>query len=303
MLDAHPQLAIPAETGFIPTVAALGTGRRARRAFWQTVTGLATWPDLSVCRAVFWRRLLAIEPFTVSAGVRCFYEMYAGQRHKRRWGDKTPIFGQHLTVIQQVVPEAHFVHLIRDGRDVALSLRGLWFAPGDTWTSLAEHWRGHVSRTRAQGAACGQYLEVRYEDLVTDTRAVLKRICRFLELPWSPAMESYHRTSRRRLSEVQTRYQENGTVLITQAQRLHLHRLTQSSPDPSRIGQWRQALDPGARAAFEDVAGDLLGELGYQVGCRDSEQGGRAFRRLGAPEVDVQLQQELPVEGPVIAAA
>jgi hypothetical protein len=266
MLDAHPELAIPAETGFIPAVAGLsGAADALREAVFQALTTAPTWEDLALSRETFRAALAEVEPFTVADGVRCFYRCYARLHGKARWGDKTPLHGLHLQTIQGLLPEARILHIIRDGRDVALSLRGLWFSPGDSAEALARHWRERIEATRAQAAGCRHYLEVRYEDLVRDPRGVLRGICRFLELPFCRAMEGYHRGARARLDEVRTRYRSDGTVLIAKEERLHLHRLTQRRPDAGRIGKWRSEMSTADVEVFERIAGGLLRELGYDT--------------------------------------
>jgi hypothetical protein len=266
MLDAHPELAIPAETGFIPAVHQLvGAGASLRQAFFDTVTAAPTWEDLRLSKQELWEGLQQIEPFDVSAGVRCFYASYARLLGKTRWGDKTPLYGRQLRIIQEVLPEAHFLHIIRDGRDVALSLRGLWFAPGDSAAALAQHWCEQIAATREQASTCRHYLEIRYEDLIGHTRPVLQQICRFLGLPFDRQMENYHQTARLRLDEVRTRYNSDGSVVITKEQRLHLHRLTQRTPDASRIGQWKTGMGDQDLRAFESIGGGLLRRLGYET--------------------------------------
>ncbi len=266
MLDAHPQFAIPAETGFIPQVAGLtGPPEELRRAFFDTVTAAPTWADLALPREEFREALEGVKPFTVADGVRCFYCCYARRHGKRSWGDKTPLYGGHMKAIQELLPEAHFIHIIRDGRDVALSLGGLWFSPGDSAEELARHWRERIEATRAQAADCRHYTEVRYEDLVRNPRGVLQYICGFLGLPFSPAMEEYHRGARARLDEVQTRHREDGTVLISKGERLHLQRLTGRKPDAGRIGKWKSEMSAADGETFRRIAGDLLRHYGYET--------------------------------------
>ena len=72
----------------------------------------------------------AIEPFSIAAGTRAFYQLYADRFEESRWGDKTPTYGLHLAAIARVLPEARIIHFIRNGRVVALSLRQTWFLPG-----------------------------------------------------------------------------------------------------------------------------------------------------------------------------
>jgi len=142
MLDAHRELAVPGETGFLLPI--LHRRRQGRDLscddFGRMVTGFDRWPDLALPAAVYLRALRDIDPFTVSDGIRLYYQLYAAARGKQRWGDKTPVYGQYLLEIEQVLPEAHFVHIVRDGRDVAVSLRDTWFAPGDDARDLARYW-------------------------------------------------------------------------------------------------------------------------------------------------------------------
>src|SRR5881394_462023 len=131
MLDAHPDLAIPHETHFLPAVLALA-GDADRDELFRRVTEFETWPDLGLDAHDYRRAIEGVEPFDLATGVRVFYRLYAARFGKVRWGDKTPPYLGHLAAIERLLPEARFVHLIRDGRDVAVSLEPLWFAPSET---------------------------------------------------------------------------------------------------------------------------------------------------------------------------
>jgi hypothetical protein len=65
---------------------------------------------------------------------------------------------------------------------------------------------------------------------------------------------------------VQTRCRPDGSVLISKAQRLHLHRFTSAAPDSNRIGRWQTEMTAAEREEFEAVASPLLRELGYETG-------------------------------------
>lgn len=273
MLDAHPHVAIPPETGFLTPVLSLrGPGAALRHTFFHVLTHYppeaSAWHDFGLPAADFWRELSAIEPFTTAAGLRCFYRAYADRFGKPRWGDKTPVYGQHMRAIEQLLPEAHFIHLIRDGRDVALSLRPLWFSPSQDIAALARAWRRQVSTARAQGQRCRHYLEVRYEALVADPPAVLRQVCAFCGLDYHPQMEHYYQRAPERLREHQSRVRANGTVLVTQAQRHAQQQLTTHPPNPRRILAWKQAMPRDEQRQFERAAGPLLEALGYEVGQR-----------------------------------
>lgn len=111
---------------------------------------------------------------SLSDMLRAFYAAYAARHRKPRWGDKTPGYVLDMPLIAEILPEARFIHVIRDGRDVALSLLPLWFGPS-TLEEAARWWEERV-RAGRRDASSVQYIEVRYERLVLDTRTELRRI-------------------------------------------------------------------------------------------------------------------------------
>ena len=107
--------------------------------------------------------------------------------------------------IEALLPEAHFIHILRDGRDVCLSLRHMWFSPGWEVEIQARHWCDFVSAARNHGAARRRYLEIKYEELIAQPEAVLRRICAFVQLPYVAAMLDYHKRTPERLREHEAR--------------------------------------------------------------------------------------------------
>jgi hypothetical protein len=267
MLDAHPELAIPPETGFLAAVTALGGRDRSRERVFDLVTNFPpdapAWRDFGISDEAFREELDRLPAFTPAEGVRCFYRLYARRFGKPRYGDKTPDYAAAMPAIGRLLPEAAFIHVIRDGRDAALSLRPLWFSPGSDMRTLAAHWRDKIRVARRGAAHCARYLEVRYERLVTETVATLKEICGFLDLRYEDEMSRYDARAPSRLAEHRERVRHDGTILVTRERRLQQQWRTTTPPDATRIGQWRTAMTPGERREFEEVAGPLLRELGY----------------------------------------
>jgi hypothetical protein len=70
-------------------------------------------------------RVSGNEPFDLGESLRAFYGVYAERFGKPRWGDKTPNYVRRMSLIYGLLPEARFVHIIRDGRDLAPSTRDL----------------------------------------------------------------------------------------------------------------------------------------------------------------------------------
>jgi hypothetical protein len=266
MLDSHPEVAIPPETEFIPEVAAAcREAEDPADAFLESVTSHWRFRDLQLDRQALAREVSALSPFDFAAGIRCLYGLYAAKFGKRRWGDKTPFYRAHMPLVQRLVPEARFVHVIRDGRDVALSITPLWFGP-DSIEETASYWRDIVGEIREGGRRLDAYLEVRYEDLILETEPTLRRICDFVDLPFDRAMLDYHRRAPERVREVITDYRDAAGHLIADVRRRReIHSLLSDPPRADRIGRWRSEMAAEDVARFDAVAGTLLSDLGYEV--------------------------------------
>ena len=270
MLDAHPDLAIPPETGFFAYAAALeGAGDTLRTRFFDLITAFPpdapNWHDFGVDREAFAQALLAIEPFTVADGLRTFYRLYAQRFGKARWGEKTPDYSRHVETFAALLPEARFIHLIRDGRDVAASWRQQWFSPGREPEVLAQAWIERVQAARSAGAKGISYTEVFYEDLVSQPEPVMRRLCAYLDLPWSEQVLNHHERAAQRLEEHRERIALDGSVVVSRERRLHQQHRTMERPGTARIGSWREEFDAGELQRFESVAGGLLRQLGYAL--------------------------------------
>jgi hypothetical protein len=265
MMDAHPELAIPPETGFLPHLLGIQASGGSTRAAVDLITGFHTWSDFHIAAkdllAEVERRLDA----TPADVARTFYRLYAARFGKGRWGDKTPTYGAALDRIEALLPEARFIHIIRDGRDVMLSVRSLWFRPGDTVEACAEDWRARLAETRALGSRAAHYLEVRYETLVTAPEPTLREVCRFADLSFEPQMLAYHRGAAARLAEHEARYAADGSLLVSKPQRAESQRFVKEPPRAERIGRWKTELTQEELQRFDAVAGEWLERLGYQA--------------------------------------
>jgi hypothetical protein len=247
MLDRHSQLAVPDETYFVPQLADRHLRGVDADRFVEDVRRVVDWElPLEAVRA----RLR--DGMSVGEAIGTVYEVYAEEQGKARWGDKTPMYMQNLRLLERLFPDARFVHLIRDGRDAALSFlampRGIvtetWMHPR-TPADFACQWATEVSAARRLGARVGKrYLEVRYEDVVEDAEAVLRRICSFAGLAYEAGMTDYA-----------------GNVDVSA--KPHQQRLKE--PPTKGARDWRTQMPAEDVAAFEHVAADLLRELGYET--------------------------------------
>jgi hypothetical protein len=282
ILDSHRDMAIPPETHF---VAALGRRRRRYerpggfdhesliRDLLQTTSHQEPEGQLAALglsaeevRAA----LAASRPESYGDAVRCLFQLYADKRGKSRYGNKTPVHVLSLPLLVELVPEARFIHIIRDGRDVALSYLDVDFGP-NTLAEAALRWKRNVRRGRNDGRSLGpsRYLEVRYEDLVAETERTVRSICTFVELPFEPEMLRYHERA------------ESVWVGVNAAAHRNLER-----PPTRGLRDWRSEMTRREVALFETLAGDLLVELGYQraIGRPSTAQRVRARGRATGAE-------------------
>jgi hypothetical protein len=267
MLDSHPLLAVPPETAFIGLIASLyGDPAAVRERFFEIVTTdritVSNWSDFGLDRDALHRRLAAIEPFSVAEGLRAFYALYADSVDKPRCGEKTPGYVFILPQIAALLPEAHFIHVIRDPGDTALSWRKTWFSPGDDFRVLGEGWRKHVEAGRRASRLLPRYVEMRFEDLVLQPERELKRLCEYLALPWDRAMLEYQTQGAARLERLQGRQHARGPM-VPRDERTRIHTNLTRAPDSDRVDVWRREMTPQERRALEDAAGPLVRELGY----------------------------------------
>ncbi len=249
MLDAHPALSVPPEAYFTlralrPASPAEPFAPAARVAEIESNRSFATWALPSRALA----GLTTDPPPDPAALVRAVYRIYAEHHGKPRAGDKTPRNVLHVPTIAAALPEARFVHLVRDGRDVVPSVREHLLGP-ESLPATIDYWRDRVLAGRRAGAALGpaRYLEVRYEDLVADPESVLPDVCRFLGLEYGPAMLDYPGRADRVIAGTWDARRHEGV----------------SRPPTAGVRDWRATMAPADLRLFDELAGDLLDELGY----------------------------------------
>jgi hypothetical protein len=276
--DAHRQLAVIHETRWIPRCFQWREG--------LTPEGLVT--NSLVARLLDPHALESLqidesemaELVRESGGVHFasfvtrLFDLY-GERHgKPLVGDKSPGYVRYLELLHELWPEAKFVHIIRDGRDVGLSV--LDWRKGvtsfstfeeDPFTTLGVWWEWYVQLGREGGRVLGPdlYHELRYESLVAEPERESALLCEFLRIPYDASMLRFHegRTSAK-------------PGLSTKAAWL---------PVTEGLRDWRTAMEADAVLRFEAAAGDLLDELGYPCGAtsissRQREQAARIRERF-----------------------
>jgi hypothetical protein len=251
ILDRSRGIAIPDETFFVPQLAHRHRGIVDPT---ELVEDLRRLPRLAAWEIGADDLAARLRPgMTISQALDAVFSAYAAKHDKPRWGEKTPMYMRHLGLIDRLFPDAQYVHLIRDGRDAALAFLDMpegvvtrtWAHPRSP-AGFACEWRTEVVRARGLGRRVGssRYLEIRYEDLVADTEAVVRSVCSFAGLSFDPEMLDYA-----------------GAVDVSA--KPHHQRLLQ--PPTRGVRDWRTQMSRDDALAFEAIAGDLLAELGYEL--------------------------------------
>lgn len=178
---------------------------------------------------------------------------------KARWADKTPWYVLHMDRLLALFPGARFLHLIRDGRDVALSLfrRRHDFDVYNTYCA-ARYWELYVERGREIGQAMpvGTYQECYYEDLVTDPAATLEQICTFLGEEYTDKLLQYQKAG-----EVG----KAGGRDVSSGGKPSKTPLLKGEIVATNFNKWKQQFSERQRRVFEESVGALLESHGYEV--------------------------------------
>jgi hypothetical protein len=257
MLNAHSTLAIPAESHFIVPMA-------QRREHFERPEGFAIGSFAEELiqdpRFRLWdlppahvREALAdVEPTTLQDAFRTVFALYAEREGKLGYGDKTPGYVRELGLLAELFSEARFVHIIRDGRDVILSLLEMEWAreqAPEGFDRLARFWGNNVMRGMDAGRLLGpgRYHEVRYERLIDEPEPVLREVCEFLALAFEQQMLTYH---------------EQLPTFARSLRRPQDHRRL-ALPPTRGLRDWRAELSGSDRRRFEQIAGEALERAGY----------------------------------------
>lgn len=149
-----------------------------------------------------------------------------------RWADKTPSFSFHVPLLADLFPNAKFIFIYRDGRDVANSLLERKWGPNKIWAA-AEYWRTCCNALLESEKRIpeNQLLSIRYEKLLEDPDPILRRLLAFLE----------YQASDEQIEQMASRVRGNNS------------------------NKWKTNLSQKSIQIFERTAGAMLRKLGYET--------------------------------------
>jgi hypothetical protein len=245
MLDRSSEIAIPYESFFVTPLAHRHGRRPKLEDFLDDLGRFYQLYEWGISPDDVRPRLR--EGMTTGEAIAAVFEVYAEHEGKPRWGDKTPLYMQHLPLLEHLFPDAIWIHLVRDGRDAALSFlelpegfSGKTWAQPRTAAQFAARWRTEILSARRLG----------YEDLVAEPEQELRRICEGASLAWEPTMLDHTGVSK--VAEMP----EHRNIAL---------------PPTAGLRDWRSQMKREDALAFEQVAGDVLRSAAYEL----LEPGGR----------------------------
>jgi hypothetical protein len=263
MLDTHPDVAVPPESRFLQRLLRKPDMRLDDpKLVLREIEADETFQAWHLAPEVIDRIRRRTEACSLAEVVSAVYEAYARGRGKTRYADKTPGNLFIMEAIADLIPEACFVHLVRDGRNVVSSWVATSFGP-ETLLAGAERWRGQVLAARAAGFRLGwsRYFEVRYRDLTEKPADWLRHICDFADIDFREEMIDFYKDPERILASVR---------------HPQFHQGIRRPPTPN-LRDWRRDLSRRDVRLFEAVAGDALSAYGFE-------------RMTEEPRLDIELE-------------
>lgn len=269
MLNSHPDLAIANDSHFIP--------RALEKTDHKLVADVLAGERIPLTNTLianvieyhrFYRLGLSQQRIKAVIG-RCeyydelvsnIYSEFANANGKFLAGEKTPDYCRRLDLLHALFPQAKLIHIVRDGRNVALSLLQ-WAAP-DKGPGRIELWQTHPVGVCAlwwrwlalAGMDAGQrlgdsYHQLQYESLVAQSETVLAQLCRFLDIDYSPQMLKYNSGKQRSAGSAKSAWR---------------------SP-VSGLRNWKRDMPESDVQLFEALAGDALQAFGYELQYADHD--------------------------------
>jgi hypothetical protein len=197
--------------------------------------------------------------------IRVVMDAIARNQGVRRWAVYDPDNVLYIPKIKADIPEALFVHIIRDGRDIALSLKKMgefrplpWDRKSGSLLATALYWEWTVNKGRQYGAQISDdYIEVHYEELIRNPASTLATLGAFL----------HHDLDYERIQSAVNRLKSNSSFAEEEKQ-------GRANP----VQRWKEKLSTQEIAAIEALVGPCLEEFGYPLATPQSE------RKLGLQE-------------------
>jgi hypothetical protein len=273
--DALSQLGVNVEDDGEPTYLFIGgagrSGTTLVRAMLDAHSGIYCGPEIKLVNGICemhkaWTEALGdsfeaagLGTDPLDAGVRGFVDAVLREvgGDARCIAEKTPHNLLGMELLGRLFPRARFLHVVRDGRAVAASLvKQEWVYPNTNEPvayckdlgSAARYWGEMITEVRTQSLTVpGRYIEVVYEELVTNPEQVMRQVLAFVGQPWEDQVV-HHQDAEQRLSSLESSSEAVFRAVNTDA-----------------VDRWRRELTAEQVQEIESVAGEVLAWLGYTI--------------------------------------
>jgi hypothetical protein len=175
-----------------------------------------------------------------SGFVKLILAQIAAAMDKRIIGSKSPGFGWNIVPLLEHFPRSTVIHVIRDGRDCALSHYEMTWGRKNAFV-VAALWQKYITHVRRNSSRCSNYVEVRYEDILKNPKAGFEKL---------------------RLAVVSGE-DEDASLNMEAAERF----AATIGPNDydRRTRRWARKMSIEDQTIFETVATNMLADLGYEV--------------------------------------
>lgn len=283
MLASHSRIAIPSETWYLITLLeAFPFDRPLHKKEISEAIALMTdhytWPDMGLSSTELGYRASNLDKVHLRDLVEIVYRWHMEVEHKIRWGDKTPAYIEIVPILAAMFADAKFIHLIRDGRDVAKSFqRQGWHGP---WMhGYTREWLRAVELDLkfSKTPLDERILRVRYEDLVQHPETTLRRICAFIDEGFEDQMLLWRGKVDAAIPDREKR----------------IHSSLAREMNPADVCRWKREMTSREIFVAEALIGAQLSRFGYERRYRGALWGPllaatRIYCRKVLPVVELQ---------------
>lgn len=255
ILSSHPVVSIPPETWYIlPLVKEFPLNSQLTIKEVQGVVEIITshyrWPDFQIDSNIIKERARELNKPFLRDVISLVYEHYLQKENKLIWGDKTPPYIQCVKELNILYPDAKFIHLVRDGRDVARSFQGKRWAGrwlyGNTyeWKESIQYYLNYMQEDVSK-----KFINIKYEDLVLNTEDTICNICNFVGLKYSESMLDWMSTVENKIPKREAK----------------IHKKLFRKPEKSDVFRWKNEMSLREVFVIESFLSDELKKMDYEV--------------------------------------
>jgi hypothetical protein len=269
--ESHPNITVPPESGFLEWWYqkycnwSLDDSKNPEKIedFYRDFITSKKIETYNFNSLIFKRLIKEKEPKNYSELCSLIYITYGIQNNKKIkcWGDKNNYYIHKTKLLKELYPNAKFIHLVRDGRDVATSYKAIkniktnsQYAPklSDNIQEIAQEWNdNNIKITKFLKTILNDnVLFLKYEDIVSNLEQACNKISRFLNVPFHNDMLEYYKLNKKRQIEPK--------------ETLDWKTKTLEKPDDSNIGKYKTILSPKEIKQFNTIAKQSLRAFNYE---------------------------------------